>query len=300
MIRYFALHPTAANLLMAALLASGLLVALSPETFGRLLGGDDAEQPAPSEGEPPSEDADASPPPESAGDAAGVGASVGGGSTGGQPAGAETAGDTGDELVLDDDEGGEDSSDAGDGGRATPMTAEELVEQAERALAANHWRDPPEESMALALANLALVDPGHEALARLRRAAADELLPRGEKAMKRKQWTEASAAYRELVHVWPDHVEAREQLLEALHNEGKVLARHDEHERALAVADEILTMEPDDFRGVLMRADALYALGRYAEAKDAYAKAKKLNPRSKPAKKGWRSAATKAKKAGSG
>ena len=178
---------------------------------------------------------------------------------------------------------------------AVPATAVELVSLAEAALAAKQWREPAGQSMALLLANLALVDPGHEALRRMRKSAAEELLPIGEKALERKRWTEASNAFRDLMAVWPDHVAGRENLLEALHEEGRVLAKHDDPARTLAVADEILTMEPTDFRALMLRAESLYALGRYEESKQAYGRAKKENRRSKPAQAGYKRAAAKAR-----
>ncbi|MEX1366596.1 MAG: protein kinase [Nannocystaceae bacterium] len=289
-----------AFVLLGGLIASGVLMALSPETFGRLLGGGD---PAPeARPAPPVTPAAVVP---AAATTAGpvVDEAAGHGSTGeaAVPAMASDDGssETGEDLVIGDETEGLEVVDTDGGGArpGEPMTADDLVAQAERALAANHWRDPPEQSMALALANLALVDPGHEALARLRRAAADELLPVGDKALKRKQWSEASAAYRDLVHVWPDHEEARVGLLEALHAEGKVISRLDDPERTLAVADEILTMEADDLRGVLMQAEALYDLERWSEAKEAFGKAKRISPRNKTAKKGWWKAHAKVKKA---
>ena len=177
------------------------------------------------------------------------------------------------------------------------LTAEDLVAQAEAALAAGHWREPAEGSMAMALNDLSLIDPGHEALARLRNAAAEQLVPAAEKALRKKQWSDASAAYRDLIRVWPDHDTARDGLLEALHNEGRILARHPEHAKTLAVADEILTMEPDDFRAMMLRAEALYDLERWPESKDAFGRAKRINPRNKAAKKGWWRAHGKARKA---
>ena len=178
---------------------------------------------------------------------------------------------------------------------SVPATAEELVTQAEAALADKRWREPADGSMALLLANLAIVDPGHEALRRLRRSASAELLPLGEKALDRKRWTEASAAFRDLVAVWPDNEVAREHLLEALHEEGRVLSRLEDPARTLAVADEILTMEPSDFPALMLRADSLYALGRYGEAKQTYGRAKKENRRSKAAKTGYKRASDKAR-----
>jgi eukaryotic-like serine/threonine-protein kinase len=288
-----------AFVVLGGLLASGLLLALSPETFKGLLSGEEA-RPADQRGMPEDKaaagksDAGKSDAGKSDATKADAGKAVPDATT-------DDSSEAADEgVVLDDATGGSGGveptpmDDAGEDAAlpepprpAGPVTAQELVAQAETALAKNHWREPAEQSMALALANLALVDPGHEALRRLRRAAADELLPLGTKELGRGRWTAASAAFRDLVAVWPDHEEARQQLLEALRNEGRVLAKHDDPKRTLAVAEEILTMEPEDFRAMMLRADSLYALGHYAEAKQAFGRAKRENPRSKAAKKGW-------------
>jgi serine/threonine-protein kinase len=165
-----------------------------------------------------------------------------------------------------------------------------MVARADKALAEQRWREPPDGSLALELMNIGLVDPGNEAIGRLRREAGAQLLPVGEKALKKKQWMDAARAFRDLVAVWPDNGEAREQLAEALLKQGRVLRRLKDHEGALATADELLNLAPSSFKALLMRADALAALERWEEAKAAYAAAKKEKPRSKSAKKGYRRA----------
>ncbi len=285
---------------LGGLLASGVLLALSPGTFSRLLGNDtDEARPAPATGALDSVTAATSPGVADGGTSDAVPA-VGGTSSG-------EADDAASDLVIDeatDGSGGEPTGEAvvdsaetdgvepGSGDEPTlpsPMTAAELVAQAERALAASHWREPAAGSLALSLTMLHVLDPGHEALARLRNLAAEQLVPVGEKAMRRKQWVNASEAYRDLLGIWPDHVEARVQLLESLHNSGRVLAKLKDHEKALAAADEILTKEPEDFRAMMLRAEALYGLSRWQESKAAFSRARRLNPRSKAAKKGfWR------------
>ena len=299
-----------AFVLLGGLLASGLLLALSPDIFGRLLDGDPPREDRPEERgvETPPAPTPAAPttvPGPEPGAPAEAGAVVVDADSGSElVVFAEDSGETGDDdlVVVDDDSGDEAAAQGPDAAPeqrpAGPVTAEELVAQAEAALEASHWRDPPEKSLALALANLALIDPGHEALTRFRRAAADKLLPLGAKGLKRKVWSDASAAYRDLASVWPDNVEAREGLLEALRHEGKVWARSGDPNRALAIADEILAMEAEDLRGLLLRGQALYDLGRYEESKAAFTKAKKVNPRSKIAKKGWWNAHAKVRKGG--
>jgi eukaryotic-like serine/threonine-protein kinase len=302
-----------AFVVLGGLLASGLLLALSPETFKSLLPGDTGQAPADQRGMPEGKTdagkADAGKADAGKADAgkADAGKADAGkavqGATLDVPEPADgggvdpTAGAGGAEPLVVDDAGGSVDVVPDEPRPSGPVTVQELVTQAEVALAKNHWREPAEQSMALALANLALVDPGHEALRRLRQVAADELLPLGDKALARKRWSEASAMYRDLVAVWPDHEVARQQLLEALRNEGRVLAKHDDPARTLAVADEILTMDPQDFRAMMLQADSLYALRRYEEAKLAFGRAKRANPRSKAAKKGWWRAHAKAGKA---
>ncbi len=292
-----------ALVLLGGVLASGLLLALSPDTFRQLLGttGDSETPTAGSSSEPPATEALEAKIPAADLGAVGARLDLGGGVA--SPTSGTTSGDTEAELQVEDSDDGTTGGDTeGDDGAERPdgpMTAEELVAQAERAMAANHWREPPEQSMALALANLALVDRGNEAIARLRRAAAEELLPVASKAFRRKRWAEASQAYGDLIAVWPDHVEARELLFEALQNQGQILSRKKDPAATLAVADEILNMDPEDFKAIMLRADALLALGRWEEAKTTYSKARKLKPRSKAAKKGIRKAQAQLRKAGS-
>jgi hypothetical protein len=175
-------------------------------------------------------------------------------------------------------------------------SVEAMVERAEQALAEGRWREPPERSLALELVNIALVDPGNEAIARLRREAATRLMPIGEDALARKQWMEAASAFRDLTAVWPDNQEARERLGEALERQARVLRRYGDHEAVLATADEWLNLSHSDFDALMIRAGALFALERWAEAKDAYAAARAVRPRSKKARKGYRRAAFRLRK----
>jgi hypothetical protein len=293
-----------AFVVLGGMLASALLLALSPDTFDGW--GSDSDQPRPTDHEREAED-DAGQGKAKVGDDAkadgGDAKADGGDAKGGDgklvPIDADDEATADDAVVIDDPTAGAGDGQPGDDAGVVveqqprplvPATVPELVAQAEVALADKRWREPAEQSMALSLANLALVDPGHEALRRLRRSAETELLPLGEKALERKRWSEASAAFRDLVAVWPDHEEARTHLLEALHEEGRVLAKLDDPARTLTVADEILTMEPSDFRALMLRAESLYALGRYAESKQAFGRAKRENRRSKPAQAGYKKA----------
>jgi len=177
-------------------------------------------------------------------------------------------------------------------------SASDWVAVAQTALATKHWRDPPEESLALALQNIALTEPGNAAIGKLRQSAADALLPGAQSALERRKWTEAAEDFRNLVSVWPEHPDARAGLAEALFSQARVFKRQRDWQSALITADELLNVMPGDFRALLLRADALLALKRWREARDAYAEARKLKPRNKDVSKGFWKAAQMARKAG--
>ncbi len=165
-----------------------------------------------------------------------------------------------------------------------PKEPEAFVALAEAALEARRWTDPPETSLAAHLSALQLVAPEDPALSRLRKEAAEVLLPDGEEALKKKKWADAVVAYRNLRSIWPDHPEAREGLVSALGGQARVLRRLDDHEGALKAADEWLNVAPNAFDALMLRGDILFTLGRFAEAKEAYRAARKEKPRSKAAK----------------
>lgn len=172
-----------------------------------------------------------------------------------------------------------------------------IVALAEAALAAKRWTVPSKDSLASHLSRLQLLAPGDESLARLRKEAAETLLPEGDKALKKKRWADAVVAYRNLRSIWPDHAEAREGLVQALAGQARVLRRLDDHEGGLASADEWLNVQPNDFDALMLRGDMLYALSRWAEAKETYRLARKEKPRSKVAKEKFFKASRKARKA---
>src|SRR5690606_37677300 len=145
----------------------------------------------------------------------------------------------------------------GSGGEVHVGDPEEVAVRAQIAFDAQHWREPAAGSLALELANLGLVDPGHEAIARLRRETADVLEPLAVKALKRKKWDEAVASYRDLFAVWPEYDEsARDDFVEALRNLGRASRGQKQHASALAVADELLNVRPDYFYALKLRADS--------------------------------------------
>ncbi len=186
-------------------------------------------------------------------------------------------------------------TDGSDADAAAAQDAQAVVAQAEAALKAGRWTKPPEDCLAGHLSKLQLIAPGDESLGRLRKQSAEVLLPQGEKALKKKQWADAVVAYRNLRSIWPDHVEAREGLVEALAAQARVLRKLDDYDGALISADEWLNVEPNDFDALLLRGDMLYALSRYDEAKEAYRQARSEKPRSKAAKDKFFKAARKAR-----
>jgi tetratricopeptide (TPR) repeat protein len=178
------------------------------------------------------------------------------------------------------------------GGKSAAAAGEDvaaLVEAAEAALEGGHFREPLEGSLALALMQLSLAEPGNEAIPRLRREAAAVLVPRAEKAMKKKQWLDAAAAWRDLVAVWPDHPTAKEPYLDSLKRAGSILRKSQDHAEALALADELLVHEPESFAALVLRGDACMGLERYLDAVNAYRSAMRVKPRDKAVKKKyWR------------
>jgi eukaryotic-like serine/threonine-protein kinase len=263
---------------LGGLLAAAAVLAASPQTMQNLLGGDDLDEEAPAPG---TRDLDSPRQPSKA---------------------AEIA-----PTVVPEDERDDDASTGGDDeGEAELLndepvpgqqpTATDLVATAERAMAANQWREPPEQSMAVALTNLAIVDPGNEAIGRLRKSAAEQLMPVGDKALKRDDFEEASRAFRDLASVWPDHDDAKTGLVEALRGLARQQRRKRAYEAALSTADELLNLQPDDFGALMLRADMLFELGRWEDAKATYTAARKASPRSSAAKKGFFKAAREVRK----
>ncbi|HWB74461.1 MAG TPA: hypothetical protein VG755_05890, partial [Nannocystaceae bacterium] len=182
--------------------------------------------------------------------------------------------------------------------RLDAPTSADLVATAQAAIAAKHWREPAEGSLALSLSNLAIVEPGNASIGKYRQAAADALLPTAQQALEKNRFGTAAEAFRDLVAVWPDHAEARAGLIEAVFGEARAYKRKRDHAHVLALADELLNLDPGDFQALLLRADALLSLRRYAEAKQAYRECMKIKPRHKEVNKNFWKAATMARKQG--
>ncbi|MBC8067985.1 MAG: hypothetical protein IAG13_06590, partial [Deltaproteobacteria bacterium] len=133
-------------------------------------------------------------------------------------------------------------------------------------------------------------------IGRYRQAAADALLPAAQQALERNRYGTAAEGFRDLVAVWPDRSEARAGLIEAVYGEARAYKRKRDHARVLTLADELLNLDPGEFRALVLRAETLMALRRYAEAKTTYGEARKLKPRNKDVNKGFWKAAGLARK----
>jgi hypothetical protein len=189
----------------------------------------------------------------------------------------------------------------GETGELSPAKdAESIVARAERALAEERWREPLDESLAVELNNLGIVDPGHEAIARLRNDAALVLGPRARTASKSEDWATAATAYRDLLAVWPEHEDAREQVIEALRELGQDQRDGSDFAGLLATADELLNREPNLFIALRYRAEALEGLERWEEAVPAYRAAMRVRSSNKDVKNGYWRARQKLKQLGGG
>lgn len=178
---------------------------------------------------------------------------------------------------------------------ASPSAAE-LVTLAEAALAAGQYREPYEQSMAMALSKLRVIDPSNDNIARLREAAEKTLLPEGERRLSKRQWEAAVNAFRNLLGVWPDHPQAKDNLIAALHGQAELFIKSNKEAAALAIADELLNQEPEDTKALQIRADMLFALERWGEAKIAYGKARKLLPKNRHVRERYQKASRMAAK----
>jgi serine/threonine protein kinase len=178
----------------------------------------------------------------------------------------------------------------GETGEGAPANdAVSIVARAELALAEGRWREPLDQSLAVELNNLGIVDPGNEAIARLRKEAAALLGPRARTASEKQDWETAVTAYRDLLAVWPEHEDARAQVIEALRELGQAQREASNFEGLLATADELLNREPNLFIALKYRAEALEGLKRWDEAVPAYRAAMRVRSSNKDVKKGyWR------------
>jgi serine/threonine protein kinase len=154
-----------------------------------------------------------------------------------------------------------------------------LVARAELALAEGRWREPAVDSLALALATLALVDGRNEALLRLRTRAADQLLPLAREHLERKRWRDAVKVARDLASVWPEHREVHGLLVESLTQEVRFLHRRRAYAEALNLAQDLAGVAPTDADAQLLLARSAAKAESWPEAVAAYEIAVELRPK---------------------
>ncbi|MEZ4383678.1 MAG: protein kinase [Nannocystaceae bacterium] len=199
-----------------------------------------------------------------------------------------------------------DTSAAESAGSVTPPPGEPdivvLVGKLELAAAENRWRNPADDNVALHMAKVEALEPDHEVIARIQKQAAETLKARAEIAASEKHWHDAVEAYRDLYAIYPEYKNKKAQkgFAAVLEQEAKILRylKDKDPEQMLLVADDFLALDAKSFDGQLMRAEAYEAQGKWKEAAEAYAIAKKLRPKEKAASEGYARADKKAKAAG--
>lgn len=159
-----------------------------------------------------------------------------------------------------------------------------VASRAELAAKEGRWALPKNDNVAEHLARLAVLQPNHEAITRLRKQAAEVLLVRGRKQLDERPPAEAAATYRELLEVWPENKSAISPYTEALTIEGRLLRHLKAWEELLPLAEEVVNVSPKNYVGHLMRGQALAGLGRYSDAVAALKTATELNPKDESAK----------------
>ena len=167
-----------------------------------------------------------------------------------------------------------------------PVTDDPAVvaSRAELAAKEGRWALPKNDNLAEHLALLRTLQPEHEAIARLRKQAAEALMARGKEQMAAKHANEAATAYRQLLEVWPDNKEAAAPFSEALVTEGRLLRVLKQWDELLPVGEELVKLNPKSFDGQMLRGQALEGLGRPADAVAAFKAATEIKPKDKAAK----------------
>jgi tetratricopeptide (TPR) repeat protein len=167
-----------------------------------------------------------------------------------------------------------------------PVTDDPAVvaSRAELAAKEGRWALPKNDNLAEHLALLAKLQPDHDAIARLRKQAAEVLLPRGKEKLAAKHPNEAASAFRQLLEVWPDNKDAVAPFAEALVSEGRLIRHLKSWDELLPLGDELVKLNPKSFDGHMMRAQALEGLGRTTDAVAAYKAASEIKPKDKAAR----------------
>jgi tetratricopeptide (TPR) repeat protein len=167
-----------------------------------------------------------------------------------------------------------------------PVTDDPAVvaSRAELAAKEGRWALPKNDNVAEHLALLKTLQPEHEAIARLRKQAAEALMARGKEQLAAKHANAAATAYRQLLEVWPDNKDAVAPFSEALITEGRLLRVLKHWDELLPVGEELVKLNPKSFDGQMLRGQALEGLGRPADAVAAFKAATEIKPKDKSAK----------------
>ncbi len=169
------------------------------------------------------------------------------------------------------------------------VDAAALVQACERAITDERWTEPDGDNVREYLARLETLDPTNPALDTLRAASLEVLAGRGAEDLKAERWSKAAANFRPLLKIVPDHNDAKTGLVKAIARDGWRARRAGEHMEALAAADEILTVQPENFSASRLRASSLLSLKRYEEAVVAFRAAMRLRPKHTETRRGyWR------------
>jgi len=169
-----------------------------------------------------------------------------------------------------------------------------LASRAQVALSEGRWTEPAGDNLAEHLQQLAAVEPTNEAIANLRRKAAEQLLPRATQALADKRAYDATVLLRQLLTIAPDNRDAVAPFGEAVSQQGKILRHLKSWDELLPLADELVRVSPKNFDGHMLRGQALAGLGRWSDAEAAFKAATALKPKDKPAKEALAEAKKKA------
>ncbi|MBA3550235.1 MAG: hypothetical protein H0T76_27485, partial [Nannocystis sp.] len=159
-----------------------------------------------------------------------------------------------------------------------------VVSRAQVALTEGRFTEPLGDNLAEHLQQLAKLEPNNEAIAGLRRKAAEQLLPKANDALAKKLGHEAAIPLRQLLAIWPDNPDVVRPFTDAVIMEGKILRAMKSWNELLPIAEELAQVNPKSFEGAMLRGQALAGLNRWADAGAAYKVASEIRPKDKGAK----------------
>lgn len=159
-----------------------------------------------------------------------------------------------------------------------------VASRAQVALTEGRWTEPLGDNLAEHLQQLVKLEPNNEAIAGLRRKAAEQLLPKANDALAKKLGHEAAIPLRQLLAIWPDNPDVIRPFTDAVIMESKILRAMKSWTELLPIAEELARVNPKSFDGAMLRGQALAGLNRWADAEAAYKVASEIRPKDKGAK----------------